>query len=98
MDNVVIIGIRSSWYRPSIMNCCLCCAIHYLFLTLYASECCLLYTPVLTVIRWLSVICLSMHCCTDACLPHWIVMHIIVGYVMDSMSTVYSVTSLILVE
>ena len=26
--------------------CCLCCAIHYLFLTLYASECCLLYTPV----------------------------------------------------
>ena len=63
-----------------IMNCCLCCAIHYLFLTLYASECCLLYTPVLTVtLRW-SSICQGMHCCMDACLPHWVVMHFIVGY------------------
>ena len=84
--------------RVSINCCCLCCAIHYLFLMLYASECCLLHTPVLTVTLRLSAICLRMHCCTDACLPHWVVMHFIVGYVMDSMSAVYSVTSLILAE
>jgi len=27
--------------------------------------------PYLTL--WLSVICLGMHCCTDACLPLWVV-------------------------
>ena len=51
------------------MNRCLCCAIHYLLLTLYASECCLLHAPVLTVTLRLSAICIGMHCCTDACLP-----------------------------